>query len=153
MPYENYHACLVNPNITQILGTQTRKHDGKTYQVRIGRAKGKTTGSAERSYLYPKSQWTAAQARAHCKDHGGTFEAAKKGWEEIYFQFKGLDEVEQEKFLNQLSIDFCKEIIEDSREGKYSELLGVRSKDEKLTENLKRNPFAKSRRQHFFKGE
>lgn len=76
MPYENYHACLVNPNITQILGTQTRKHAGKTYQVRIGRAKGKTTGSAERSYLYPKGQWTAAQARAHCKSHGGRFEPA-----------------------------------------------------------------------------
>lgn len=76
MPYENDHACLVNPNITEILGTQTRKHNGKSYKVRIGRAKGQREGSAERSYLYPISEWTKAQAQAHCREHDGRFEPA-----------------------------------------------------------------------------
>lgn len=77
MPYENDHACLVNPKITEILGTQTRKHNGKTYKVRIGRAKGQREGSSERSYLYPISVWSKSEARAHCRDHNGTFEPAK----------------------------------------------------------------------------
>ena len=78
MPYKNFHGCLINPRATNILGTEIRKHNGKPYKVKYARVKGKTTGSTERSYLYPISSWSAGEARAHCKNHGGTFEPVKK---------------------------------------------------------------------------
>jgi len=79
MPLPNYHACLINPSVTKILGTMTRKSGGKTYKVRVGRKKGQTEGSTQRSFLYPKSEWSESEARNHCKEHGGRFEPAKKG--------------------------------------------------------------------------
>jgi len=75
MPYPNNHSCEINLNL-KVIGSQKRTHNGKSYIVRIGRAPGRTKGSSERSYLYPADSWTAAQARAHCKDHGGKFIAA-----------------------------------------------------------------------------
>lgn len=85
MPLENNHACLVNPNLTEVLGTQERQHNGKTYLARIARAKGQTKGSGERSFLYPIATWSKAEAQAHCKDHNGRFEAAKKESQEMSF--------------------------------------------------------------------
>jgi len=82
MPYPNFHGCLLDPKVTKILGTMTRKTDGKTYKVRVGRKAGKSSGSSQRSFLYPKSEWSAAEARKHCKEHGGTFEPASGGGEE-----------------------------------------------------------------------
>ena len=32
----------------------------------------------EQSYRYPKDTWSASEAGAHCKKHGGSFEAAAK---------------------------------------------------------------------------
>jgi len=78
MPYKNFHGCLINPRATNILGTKNRSHNGKMYKVKYARVKGKTTGSTERSYLYPISSWTEAEARSHCRSHGGTFEKVKK---------------------------------------------------------------------------
>jgi hypothetical protein len=31
----------------------------------------------EQAYRYPKDEWSADEARAHCKEHEGSFEAAK----------------------------------------------------------------------------
>ena len=78
MPMPNFHACLLNPKVTKILGTMTRKTDGKSYKVRVGRKKGQTEGSTQRSFIYPISQWSAAEARRHCKEHGGKFELGGK---------------------------------------------------------------------------
>ena len=77
MPMPNFHACLLNDLVKKILGTMTRKTDGKTYKVKIGRKAGQTEGSTQRSFLYPKSGWSKAEARKHCQEHGGRFEAAK----------------------------------------------------------------------------
>ena len=73
-PLPNNHACLIDGSL-EVVGSQTREHKGKRYTVRIGKKKG-GGGSGERSYLYPKDQWTKAEAAAHCKSHGGTFEPA-----------------------------------------------------------------------------
>lgn len=73
-PFPNNHACLIDGSL-RVVGSQTRTHNGKRYVVRIGRKRG-GGGSGERSYLYPTDDWSRAEAAAHCKSHGGTFEPA-----------------------------------------------------------------------------
>ena len=75
MPYPNNHACELNPSV-KVKGTMTRVHKGKKYSARVGEG-------GERSYLYPTSAWPEADARAHCKAHGGTFEPAAKSVQEM----------------------------------------------------------------------
>lgn len=86
MPYPNEHACRIRDpgefqkdsfrRITQ--GTKGKgPRDGKKLDIIIGRLRGKTT-TATQAYRYPKDTWTAAQARAHCKEQGGRFEAASE---------------------------------------------------------------------------
>lgn len=55
----------------------TRKHAGKVYSIILGRLKGEDT-MTEQAYRYDKDKWTAGEAGAHCREHEGTFEAAKK---------------------------------------------------------------------------
>jgi hypothetical protein len=43
----------------------------------IGKLKGKTTTSTH-SFHYPMAKWTSAEAKKHCGDKGGTFEAGVK---------------------------------------------------------------------------
>lgn len=79
-PYPNEHACrLRSPGGFQEgqFRRTTRRHDGKPYSIIMGRLEGETT-MTEQAYRYPKDDWTAASARAHCRDHDGTFEAAAK---------------------------------------------------------------------------
>ncbi|MBA7557287.1 hypothetical protein ES705_50034 [subsurface metagenome] len=87
MPYPNYHSCLINPELTKVLGTQTRIHKGKKYSVRIARAEGKTKGSGERSYLYSIKDWTKKEARDHCKEAKGEFHPAEKKTEHFILRF------------------------------------------------------------------
>lgn len=79
MPYPNEHACrLEDPKKFESFARQKRKSSsGKTYSVIFGifRSGGKKV-SREQAYRYAKDSWTADQARSHCKDHGGSFEAA-----------------------------------------------------------------------------
>ena len=75
-PYPNEHACrLQDPDTVKVRGSITRKHEGRSFRILIGRREGKTTSEAQ-AYRYPKDEWSAEQARAHCKDAGGSFEAA-----------------------------------------------------------------------------
>jgi len=53
----------------------TRKHNGKEYSVIMGRLKGEDS-MTEQAYRYDKELWTAEQARNHCLDHDGRFDAA-----------------------------------------------------------------------------
>lgn len=72
-PYPNEHACrLVDPGkfAGGTFRTTERKHEGKTYRVIMGKLKGKST-MTEQAYRYPKDDWKAADARAHCKSHDG----------------------------------------------------------------------------------
>ncbi len=79
-PYPNEHACrLRDPDDFQegSFRRTTRKHDDKKYSVIMGRLEGETT-LTEQAYRYDKEIWEAAEAKSHCKDHDGTFEAAEK---------------------------------------------------------------------------
>lgn len=79
-PYPNYHACrLRDPDGFKdgSMRTTSRKHDGKKYSIISGKLKGKTT-MTEQAYRYHKDDWSKSSARTHCKDHDGTFEAAKE---------------------------------------------------------------------------
>ncbi len=77
-PYPNEHACrLADPGkFIRIRPGEDRTHNGKKYRVLYGFLKG--GGSEDQAYRYPKETWTEAEARAHCKDHKGSFEAATK---------------------------------------------------------------------------
>jgi len=90
------HVCRVRPSndfqegsfrvITSGDKPGAGPRDGKQLKIRIGRPKGQDTTTAE-AYLYPTGTWTEAQAREHCGEQKGSFEAAKPERE------KGLQEV------------------------------------------------------------
>lgn len=78
MPYENEHSCrLENPDKYDRFARKNcyQKHDGKCIDFIFGIKAGKSEVQAMR---YNKDVWTEASAKNHCKDHEGTFEAAKK---------------------------------------------------------------------------
>jgi len=77
-PYANEHACRLNDPGKYDKFTRKNcaiKHDNKCIDVIYGIKGGK---SEMQAYRYPKDIWTAATAKKHCKDHDGTFEAAKE---------------------------------------------------------------------------
>jgi len=76
-PYPNEHACrLKDPDQYIRFRRMARKHDGKTYYAIIGFKK--EGGSEEQAYRYPKDEWSEEEARSHCREHEGRFEAASK---------------------------------------------------------------------------
>lgn len=79
-PFPNEHACRVRDPGDFKKGSFrriSRKTDGKTLDIIIGRLKGKTTTTTQ-AFRYPKDEWTESQARKHCEDHDGKrFEPAK----------------------------------------------------------------------------
>lgn len=77
-PYPHEHACrLREPRDFQAdtFRRMQREHEGKKYSVIMGKLKNEDT-MTEQAYRYADDIWTAAQARSHCKDHDGRFEAA-----------------------------------------------------------------------------
>ncbi len=77
-PYPNEHACrLRDPGDFQegSFKRVTREHEGKRYAVIMGRLVGEET-LTEQAYRYPIKTWEEADARAHCREHEGRFEAA-----------------------------------------------------------------------------
>ncbi len=87
MPYPNEHSCRIkNPSSFQkdsfkrIEGGKKEgkgPRDGKKLSIIIGRLKGETTTKTQ-AFRYPIETWTELQARTHCKENKGTFEAATK---------------------------------------------------------------------------
>lgn len=78
-PFPNEHACrLRNPGEFQAdtFRRTSRRHEGKRYDVIMGRLKGETT-MTEQAYRYPSGVWSAGAARSHCTEHEGrSFEPA-----------------------------------------------------------------------------
>lgn len=75
-PYPNEHACrLTDPGKYDRLRRNNcfRRSDGKCIDYIFGVKGNKSEVQAMR---YKKDVWTAAAARSHCKDAGGSFEAA-----------------------------------------------------------------------------
>ena len=81
-PSEDNHICQLSTKEHDKFRSAKRKHDDKPYTIRYGRIKGSTKWE-EYEYFYPVSDWSAAEAKAHCKDHEGNFEAAKKAIDRI----------------------------------------------------------------------
>ena len=77
-PFPNEHACRIKPPENFTDGTfrrVDREHEGKKYSVVMGKLKGKDT-MTDQSYRYNKTNWTESEAKTHCSNHGGSFEAA-----------------------------------------------------------------------------
>jgi len=97
MPYPSEHSCrLIDPKkLGKFMGTDERKSDKykKIYRI-LYMEDPKTGKSVEQAYRYPlKNGWKESEARGHCKDHKGTFEAAapKKGNGEMDIKIKYMD--------------------------------------------------------------
>ena len=76
-PFENEHSCrLEDPSKYDRFARKNcfQKHDGKCIDFIFGVKEGKSEVQAMR---YNKEVWTEAEAKSHCKDHDGSFEAAK----------------------------------------------------------------------------
>jgi len=77
MPYPNEHACrLEDPDKFPQKRRENcaRRSAGKCLDIIYGILA--PNKSREQAYRYKKSVWTASEARAHCKRHNGSFEAA-----------------------------------------------------------------------------
>ena len=77
MPYPNEHACRLQPPgkyKTFKRNNCYKKHEGKCMDFIFGK---KEDGNTElQAIRYPSGTWTAASARSHCQDKGGSFEKA-----------------------------------------------------------------------------
>jgi HK97 family phage prohead protease len=81
MPFPNFHSCRVrNPDDFESESFRTIDSDvgGKPVRLVIARPKGQLTTSRQ-AYRYPIEHWTEEQARGHCEQQDGTFEAATGG--------------------------------------------------------------------------
>ena len=74
MPYPNEHACRIRPPGEFQPKSFRRIKSGKLHII-IGRLKGSTKTTTQ-TFRYPTDDWTVSEARAHCKEHDGTFEPA-----------------------------------------------------------------------------
>lgn len=69
-PYANEHACRLHPPSGYARFRRgTRQSNGKTYSVIWGIKSDGTT--EEQAYRYNRQNWSAAQARTHCRNHDG----------------------------------------------------------------------------------
>jgi hypothetical protein len=93
-PFANEHACrLKEPGQYESFARKNcyRKHEGKCIDYVFGIKGGK---SEAQSLRYKKELWTASQAKAHCKDKGGKFEAAKDASDDKHKESGGLMDLE-----------------------------------------------------------
>ena len=82
-PYPNEHACrLRSPDKYSEFRRTTRRTGGKVYSIIWGKVKDEDTWE-EQAYRYKKAEWSADQARTHCKEHQGAFEAAAESAVEL----------------------------------------------------------------------
>ncbi len=78
MPYPNEHACrLESPDKYDSIRRENcaERDDGRCIDVLYGILDGESERQALR---YPKDTWNESDARAHCRDEGGTFEPARE---------------------------------------------------------------------------
>ncbi len=83
MPYPNEHACRIRqPGEFEKDSFRRIKKDNLA--IIIGRLEGEEDTTTQ-AFRYPKDDWTKAEAKAHCKEQDGAFEAAatKSGEDEM----------------------------------------------------------------------
>jgi len=87
VPYPNEHSCrLQDPDQYQEFRrvNNDRKSGGKPIHVIYGiKSKDGKRTSEEQAYRYPTRNWNEGEAKSHCQEHDGSFEAAKKGKEGV----------------------------------------------------------------------
>lgn len=85
MPTENFYSCEISSEDIQPNSFRTirREHDGKPYNVLMGRPQG-SDKLTEVTYNYPKSDWDFSAMGSHCKSHGGTVKLEKRDRRCIY---------------------------------------------------------------------
>ena len=77
-PFPSEHSCrLRDPGDFKdgSFRRTDRDHNGKKYSCIMGKLKGEDS-MTEQAYRYKKDTWKASDARKHCQDHDGNFEAA-----------------------------------------------------------------------------
>jgi len=74
MAKTEYVCTLENPELfdDKSFRRTEREHEGKPYYAVIGKKKG-SASTSEQSYRYKKDEWDQNEAKAHCKEHDGTF--------------------------------------------------------------------------------
>lgn len=76
MPYPNEHACRMEDPGRFENDSFRRIVRGKLTLI-VAKLKGETSMKTQ-AFRYPKSEWSEDAARSHCKDQGGSFEAARE---------------------------------------------------------------------------
>lgn len=77
MPYPTEHACRLRDPDEFAAGSfrsLRRRHGAKPYRVILGKLRGRSGARdplVEQTYRYPVDAWTAREASAHCRKHGG----------------------------------------------------------------------------------
>lgn len=116
-PYPNEHACrLKDPDNYDEFSRKTREHGSKEYSVIYG-IKDNEEGSEEQSYRYDTDEWSAAEAREHCKDHDGNFHEAENKNKKNNSQGEVMDE-ELKKEVKTLVEEVMANTIKNSKETK-----------------------------------
>lgn len=85
-PYPNEHSCRIkDPGGFQERSFR-RLQRGRLHMI-IGRPEGQRTTTLQ-AFRYPKSKWSVEEARAHCGEHGGHFEAATDQGDSVMSELK-----------------------------------------------------------------
>lgn len=143
-PYPNEHACRIRDpgdfkagsfrRITRGAETGAGARDGKQLSIIIGRLKGKTTTTAQ-AYRYDKDDWTVAQARSHCAENDGSFEAAKSIINDDESLEEEMDEIESASRPSKL------QSLKEKFESILEDIVGIagsaKAKDEKPVNGFK----------------
>ena len=74
MPYPNESSCRIREPGSFEANSFRRMKSGKL-SIIIGKLKGKSSTTTQ-AYRYPTNDWSVEEARNHCKQAGGRFEAA-----------------------------------------------------------------------------
>ncbi len=114
MPYPSEASCsLKDPDGFQ--KDSFRRIKRGTLGIIIGRPKGQETTTAQ-AYRYPTTDWTESEAKAHCKEAGGTFHAASpKKKEAGLWDISGTEDLEEgrDKMADEISLDSIRSALYD----------------------------------------
>ena len=78
MPYPNESACRINSPDRYEKDSFRRIKRGKLVII-IARPKGSDKTETQ-AFRYPNADWSVENARAHCAENKGTFEATRKAY-------------------------------------------------------------------------
>jgi len=128
-PSKDNHVCQINNGEYTAYRSEKRSHKGKPYTVRFGKRKSDDK-MEEYEYFYPVEHWSESEAKSHCKNNKGKFEAATgKECEDCGPLRIELAEPEEQG----LSPDLIKMLSE-----KIDSIVSRRKKLKEYLENLKR---------------